>query len=160
MNRPAALSSAVPSAERSTPAARPGQRRSRWCASAALGAIAVLGSGTVTPTAPGPLTPGTVGPVDRTVVAVPPVYPSPPSGFLRLPDTQSAPVQPIPAPGPQPLGPRVQQDPRLSGAGPGVATIEEGRPVWTPARLEPAVGIDGRGRVTSILEYTPGRFER
>jgi hypothetical protein len=41
-----------------------------------------------------------------------------------------------------------------------VATIEEGRPVWTPARLEPAVGIDGRGRVTSILEYTPGRFER
>jgi hypothetical protein len=41
-----------------------------------------------------------------------------------------------------------------------VAATEDDRPVWKPARLEPAVGIDGRGRVRSILEYTPGRFER
>jgi hypothetical protein len=37
--------------------------------------------------------------------------------------------------------------------------LTQDRPVWTPSRLEPVVGLDANGRVTSILEYTPGRFE-
>ncbi|HWC03222.1 MAG TPA: hypothetical protein VHF87_10650 [Methylomirabilota bacterium] len=91
--------------------------------------------------------PGTTGPIDRTTVAIPPAYPAPPPGFLRLPDTQSLPVGATAAPsqgGPPPPAPGAPAD----------------RPVWRPGGLEPAVGIDAQGRVRSILEYTPGRFER
>jgi hypothetical protein len=104
--------------------------------------------------------PGTTGPVDRAVVAIPPVYPGTPPGFLRLPETQSAPVGPAATPGfpgPGPVVPGVHRDPRFPGPEP---VPGADRPVWSPARLEPAVGVDARGRVTSILEHTPGRFER
>lgn len=107
--------------------------------------------------------PGTTGPVDRTIVAMPPIYPGPSPGFLRLPETQSAPVGPTVAPGfadPGAVVPGVRRDPRLPGPEPGATGIDGDRPLWRPGRLEPAVGIDERGRVTSILEYTPGRFER
>ena len=101
--------------------------------------MAVLGSGAPAPTVLGPTMPGTTGPVDRTVVAIPPVYPASPPGFLRLPETRSAPVGPSVAAG-------------FAG--------RDDRPLWSPARLDAVVGVDARGHVTSILEYTPGRFER
>jgi hypothetical protein len=118
----------------------------------ALGA----GAGGLRP--PATTMPGTTGPADRAVVAIPPVYPGTPPGFLRLPETQSTPVGTTVAPGfpgPGPVLPGALPDPRFPGPVPG-----GDRPVWSPARLEPAVGIDARGHVTSILEYTPGRFER
>jgi hypothetical protein len=143
-------------------AVRRGHRRGQWWTSAALGAITVLGSGALTPTVPSPTIPGTTGPVDRAAVAMLPIYPSSSSGLLRLPETQSAPVGPMAAPGfpgPGPVVPGVPRDPRVPGPGPVAAGIGD-RPVWRPARLEPVVGVDGRGHITSILEYTPGRFER
>ena len=115
------------------------RQRRQWCASALLGAMAVLGSGIPAPAVPGPTMPGMTGPVDGTVVSIPPVYPGSPPGFLRLPETHSAPVGPTVAPG------FAGRDDRL---------------LWSPARLDPVVGVDARGHVTSILEYTPGRFER
>ena len=125
-------------------AARGERRRQRrqWCASAVLGAIVFLGSGTASTTGP-----GTTAPVDRTVVAIPPVYPGSLPGFLRLPETQSLPAGSTAVPG-------------FGGPGPIAPGIHGDRPVWSPARLEPVVGIDAQGRITSILEYTPGRFER
>jgi hypothetical protein len=141
---------------------RRGHRRGQWCTSAALGAITILGSGALTPTVPSPTIPGTTGPVDRAVVAMPPIYPGSSSGLLRLPETQSARVGPTAAPGfpgPGPVVPGVPRDSRVPGPGPVAAGIGD-RPVWRPARLEPVVGVDGRGHITSILEYTPGRFER
>lgn len=143
-------------------AVRRGHRRGQWCTSVALGAITVLGSGTLTPTVPSPTIQGTTGPVDRAVVAMPPIYPSSSSGFLRLPETQSAPVGPTVAPGFPGRGrvvPGVHRDPRFRGSGPAASGIDGDRQVWRPARLEPVVGVDGRGHITSILEYTPGRFE-
>jgi hypothetical protein len=93
---------------------------------------------------------GPGAPIDRAVVAIPPVYPAPAPGLLRLPETRSAPIGPARA---------------LSDLVPGgVAAVPPGapadRPIWTSARLEPVVGLDARGRITSILEYTPGRFDR
>jgi hypothetical protein len=137
--------------------------RQRWCAVTALGAFgafAVFGSGSTVPPIPSLPAPGTTGPIDRTTVAMPPVYPAPGPGFLRLPDTRVAPV-PSPAaalPGGGLAGSQVQSSP-LPGQWPGVLQLTQDRPVWTPARLEPVVGLDANGRVTSILEYTPGRFE-
>jgi hypothetical protein len=127
-------------------------RRSRgWCAAAAaLGVIAGIGSGAPF-SAVGPALPGFTGPVDRTVVASPPIYPAAPAGFRRLPDGPSSPVGVTPAPALVGLGSVGR------GAGPG---LPGDRPVWRPARLEPVVGVDARGHVTSILEYSPGRFER
>jgi hypothetical protein len=104
----------------------------------------------------GPGTTGGVGaPVDRRVVALPPVYPATPAGFLRVPDTRSAPV-PLPvAPG---------RPPAVTAEGVGDAARAPAVPVaprvWVPSRLEPVTGIDGHGRVASVLEYTPGRFAR
>jgi hypothetical protein len=128
-----------------------------------LGAISVFGLGAQTPTVPSPTIPGTTGPVDRAAVAMPPIYPSASLGFLRLQETQSAPVGSTVAPsfpGPGPVVPGVHRDPRSPGPGQAAAGIDGNRPVWRPARLEPVVGIDRRGHITSILEYTPGRFER
>jgi hypothetical protein len=34
------------------------------------------------------------------------------------------------------------------------------RPAWQASRTEPVVGIDERGRITSILEYTPPQLAR
>jgi hypothetical protein len=144
-------------------AAGDGRLPGRWFASAVLGGIAILGSGALTPIAPSPPMPGTRGPADRIIVAVPPVYPGASSGLLILPETQSTPAGPAVAPGafgPVPVGPGARRDPRLPGQGPAAAGIDVDRPVWRPARLEPAVGIDALGHLTSILEYTPGRFER
>jgi hypothetical protein len=107
-----------------------------------LGAIALLMSGPANTAAQ-----SAISPVDRAVVVLSPVYPVPPPGFLRLPDTQPAPAGSVAGPvlgGPRPVAPGVPGD----------------RPVWTSARIEPVVGIDARGRITSILEYTPGRFDR
>ena len=127
---------------------RQGRRQGRrWCASAILGAIAALGAGTPSATVPSVTMPGATGPVDRAGVAIPPVYPASPPGFLMLPETRSLPVGPTTAPGQGASGP----------VGPGV---HGDRPAWSPARIEPVVGLDAHGRVTSILEYTPGRFER
>ena len=117
-------------------------RHARRCAAAVLGAIAFLTSGPTNTAAQ-----STIPPVDRAVVAIPPVYPVPPPGFLRLPETRSVPVGSTAGPaqgGPGPVAPGVPGD----------------RPAWSPARLEPVVGIDARGRITSVLEYTPGRFDR
>lgn len=142
---------------------RRGHRRGQWCTSVALGAITILGSGALTPMAPSPTMPGTTGPVDRAVVAMPPIYPSTSSGVLKLPDTQSTPVGPTVAPGfpvPGPVVPGVHRDPRFPGAGPVAPGIDDHRPVWRPARLEPVVGVDRHGHITAVLEYTPGRFER
>ena len=161
MRGPASLPSRTFSGGRSTAAVRRGHRRGEWCTSAALGAIAVLGTGALTPTGPSPTIPATTGPADRAAVAMPPTYPGVPSGFLRLPETQSAPIGPTVAPsfpGPGPVVPGVPREPRFPGPGPVAPGMD--RPFWRPARLEPAVGIDPRGHVTSILEYTPGRFER
>jgi hypothetical protein len=105
--------------------------------------------------------PGATAPIDRTTVAMPPVYPAPPPGFMRLPDTRLAPIAPPAAA----VGvstfvvPGVQANVPLPGQGPLLRSLAADRPVWTPARLEPVVGLDAGGRVTSILEYTPGRFE-
>jgi hypothetical protein len=93
---------------------------------------------------------GPGAPIDRTVVAIPPVYPASAPGLLRLPETRSAPIAPAR---------------RLPEAVPGaptsvVPTAPTERPVWHPARLEAVPAIDARGRVTTILEYTPGRFDR
>ncbi|MGH7357275.1 MAG: hypothetical protein ACREJR_00500, partial [Candidatus Rokuibacteriota bacterium] len=93
---------------------------------------------------------GPGAPIDRAVVAMPPVYPAPAPGLLRLPETRSAPMMPAR---------------RLPEAVPGsltsvLPTVPTDRPVWHPARLEPVPAIDARGRVTTILEYTPGRFDR
>jgi hypothetical protein len=90
--------------------------------------------------------PSASGPVDRAGVALPPVYPAAPPGVLRLPETQSLPVGATAAPG--------------QGGVPVVPGVARDRPAWTPAHLEPVVGIDAHGRVRSFLEYTPGRFER
>lgn len=142
---------------------RRGYRCGQWCASAGLGAIAILGSGALTPTAPSPTITGTTGPVDRAVVAMPPIYPSSSSGLLRLPETQSTPVGPTVAPGfpvPRPVVPGVRRDPRFPGAGPVASGIGDHRTVWRPARLEPVVGVDRHGHITAVLEHTPGRFER
>ena len=117
-------------------------RRAQCCAAALLGAIAFLMSGPANTAAQ-----STTLPVDRAVVAIPPVYPVPSPGFLRLPETRSVPAGSMAGPvlgGPSPVAPGVPGD----------------RPVWSPARLEPVVGIDARGRITSVLEYTPGRFDR
>jgi hypothetical protein len=133
----------------------------RWCASTVLGAIAVFGSGSMLPPISGLAMPGTTGPIDRTTVALPPVYPAVPPGFLRLPDTRTAPVTsstPLSSfsrsatPGVPSLSP-------VGAPGPVTQGLTPGRLVWIPARLEPVVGRDANGRVTSILEYTPGRFE-
>jgi len=98
-------------------------------------------------------------PIDRTTVAMPPVYPAPGPGFLRLPDTRVMPVAPPPAPLPaNGLAGSQTQGSLQPGQWPGVR-LTQNRPVWTPGRLEPVVGLDVTGRVTSILEYTPGRFE-
>jgi len=136
----------------------------RWCTATAvgvLGAFAVFGSGSTVPRIATPLMPGATAPVDRTTVAMPPVYPAPPPGFLRLPDTRLAPIAP-PAAAVSVNGvvvPGVQANTLLPGQGPVLRPFAADRPVWTPARLEPVVGLDANGRVTSILEYTPGRFE-
>jgi len=117
-------------------------RRARRCAAAVLGAIAFLMSGPANTAAQ-----SAAPPVDRAVVAIPPVYPVPSPGFLQLPETRSAPVGSTAGAvlgGPRPVAPGVPGD----------------RPAWSPARLEPVVGIDARGRITSVLEYTPGRFDR
>jgi hypothetical protein len=126
---------------------RCGSRSAPWSASILLGAIAVLGAVTPRATAPSLTVPGTTGPVDRVGVAIPPVYPGVPPGFLRLPETHSLPVGATAAPG-------------RGGVPPVVPGAVGDRPVWSPARLEPVVGIDAHGRVRSVLEYTPGRFER
>lgn len=163
MSRRASLASLTLSRGRALLAVRRGHRRGQWCTSAALGAITVLGSGALTPTGPSPTIPGTTGPIDRAVVAMPPIYPSSSSGLLRLPETQSAPVVQRVSPGfpgPGRVVPGVHRDLRFPGPGPVASGIDGDRPVWGPARLEPVVGVDGRGHITSILEYTPGRFER
>jgi hypothetical protein len=125
-----------------------------------LGAIAVFGSGSTLPLIARPTMPGTTGQIDRTTVALLPGYPAVP-GFLRLPDTRVAPINP-PAPASS-IGrsamPGVQGIPALAGPGPVTRGLTADRPVWTPARLEPVVGLNANGRVTSVLEYTPGRFE-
>lgn len=72
---------------------------------------------------------------DRRYLALPPAYPAPPAGFF-----------PLPAAG----VPSVPRDP---------ATPAD-RPTWTPARTEVVIGLDARGRITSVLEHTPGRFGR
>jgi hypothetical protein len=132
-------------------ARRQGRRPRGWCAAAAaLGVIAGIGAGARSSTV-GPAMPGLTGPVDRTAVAIPPIYPAAPAGFLRLPDTQSLPVGGTP--GPALAGPGSV----VRGAAPG---LPDDRPAWRPARLEPVVGVDARGHVTSVLEYSPGRFER
>jgi hypothetical protein len=102
-------------------------------------------------------------PADRGVVAIPPVYPATPAGFLRLPDTRSAPV-------PGPAAPVIAVPGTVAvvltplgaspATAPSVVPVPPGRPVWTPSRLEPVTGLDGQGRITAILEHTPGRFER
>jgi hypothetical protein len=94
---------------------------------------------------------GPLAPLDRAIVAVPPIYPAPSGGFLRLPETRSTPVRSGEV--------RSGEDPNLRHA-PALPGPPGDRPIWRPSRLEPAVGIDARGRVTSTLEYTPGRFER
>jgi hypothetical protein len=106
-------------------------RRRRCAAVAVLGGIAVLAPGTLTARVGSTTVPGPLRPVDGTIVTLAPVYPPASAGFLRLPDTRSAPVR-HEAPG----------------------------RVWSPAQLEPVVGLSAEGRITSILEYTPGRFER
>ena len=73
--------------------------------------------------------------LDRRYVPIPPIYPAPPPGFLPLPASGTPPVI---------------RDP---GAPPD-------RPAWSPGRLEVVVGIDGKGRITHGLEYTPSRFDR
>ena len=136
-------------------------RRQRWCASVALGAFAVFGSGSTLPPTGGSTMPGTTGPIDRTTVALPPTYPAPPTSFLRLPSTRIAPVKP-PAPARFSNGsvvPGGQGTLWLPGPGPATRAVTADRPVWTPARIEPVVGLDANGHVTSVLEYTPGRFE-
>jgi hypothetical protein len=105
-----------------------------------LGALTFLTSAPANMAVPSP-----ISPVDRAVVAIPPVYLVPPPGFPRLPETRSVPV-----------GSTASQV--LGGAvAPGVPGD---RPAWSPARLDPVVGIDARGGITSVLEYTPGRFDR
>jgi hypothetical protein len=91
-----------------------------------------------------------VGPVDRAGVAIRPIYPAPAPGFLRLPETRSLPSSPA----------RLAHDPAQGVVAPASPTAGADRPVWQPARLEPVAGVDAQGRITSILEYTPGRFER
>jgi hypothetical protein len=94
-------------------------------------------------------------PIDRAIVAIPPVYPVPAVGFLRLPETRSAPVRPVrPLHAPVPGGPAVVH-PEVTGD-----RVTAERPRWQPARVEPFPVIDARGHITAILEYTPGRFER
>lgn len=93
---------------------------------------ALLGAALATMPAVPAAAAGADGAPDRHAVPLPPVYPAPPAGFLRLPDTRTEPVRVPPT------------DPTA----------------WTPSRLEPVVGIDARGRIRSILEYTPGRFAR
>jgi len=98
---------------------------------------------------------GAEGPIDRQTVVMPPAYPAPSSGFLRLPDTTSTPVPPPPpvaAGNGNLLDDRGVPFPAPAAPSPG--------PAWTPSRLEPAPGIDARGRPGSVLEYTPGRFTR
>lgn len=73
--------------------------------------------------------------VDRRYVAIPPAYPAPPAGFLRLPSS-------VPA---------------LPAREPHAAT---GAPTWHPSRAEIVVGLDARGRITHALEHTPGRLDR
>ena len=73
--------------------------------------------------------------LDRRYIALPPVYAAPPPGFV-----------PLPASG----APQIFRNP---GA-------PSDRPVWNPARTEVVVGVDGKGRITHALEYTPGRFAR
>lgn len=136
-------------------------QRRRWCASVALGAFAIFGSGSTLSPIQGSTMPGTTGPIDRTTLALPPIYPAPPPGFRRHPDTRLAPVVP-PAPASSTNGsvvPGVQGLPGRPGPGPVTRGFTADRPVWTSARVEPAVGLDSNGRVISILEYTPGRFE-
>jgi hypothetical protein len=118
-----------------------------WCGSVLLGAIAVLGPATPRATVPSVTVPGTTGPADRVGVAIPPVYPAAPADFLRLPETLSLPVGATAAPG-------------QGGVPPAMPGPAGDRPAWSPARLEPVVGIDAHGRVRSVLEYTPGRFKR
>ena len=91
-----------------------------------------------------------VGPIDRAVVVMRPVFPAPTSGFLRLPETRSLPSSPA----------RMPHDPAQGVIVPASPAAGGDRPVWQPARLEPVAGVDAQGRITSILEYTPGRFER
>lgn len=98
---------------------------------------------------------GPLAPIDRAPVAMPPIYAAPPASFLRLPETRSTPVAAVldrvpSLPGPSPVTEPVA----------GLSVVTADRPTWSPARLEPVVGIDARGRVTSVLEYTPGRFDR
>jgi hypothetical protein len=117
-------------------------RRARHCATAVLGAIALLMSAPASAAAQSP-----ISSVDRAVVAIPPVYLVPSPGFLRLPETRSVPVGST-------ASPVLGASGRIGPEDPG------GQPAWTPARLEPVVGIDARGHITSILEHTPGRFHR
>ena len=107
-------------------------------------AVMLLVAGLATPLA----AQGPGAPLDRTVVAIPPVYPTPAAGFLRLPETRSAPI------------PAARALPAPVAGGVVLAPREGDRPAWQPARLEAVPAIDARGRITSILEYTPGRFDR
>jgi hypothetical protein len=86
----------------------------------------------------------------RAIVAAPPIYPALAPGFLRLPETRSAPVGSTRAlHAPIPGGPAAAP-PQPSGD----------RAGWQPARLEAVPAIDAHGRVIAILEHTPGRFDR
>lgn len=119
-------------------------RAGRWVAAHRRRVSILLGALLGLPTAvaaSGPLLP-----LDRAIVSMPPIYPAPSGGFLRLPETRSTPIGPV-------------EDPVLRGA-PARSGPAGGRPTRTHSRLEPAVGIDARGRVITILEYTPGRFDR
>jgi hypothetical protein len=95
-------------------------------------------------------------PLDRSHVAIPPAYPPVPRGFLRLPDTRSAPVTAA-----RPLVPARPERVTVDGILPRpVDAPPPARPAWQASRLEPVVGIDERGRIGSILEYTPPQLAR
>lgn len=119
-------------------------RAARVWKQGAAGALAVIGLA-------GPaVAQGRINPVDRAIIVMPPVYPAAGRGLVRLPETRALPLPPV----------RIPADPVLGGAGSGPGAAPGDRPVWQPARLDAVAGVDARGWLTSILEYTPGRFER
>jgi len=85
--------------------------------------------------------------LDRSVLVLPPAYPAPPPGFVRLPS--SGPPLILVAPGVRADGPPAVPSPGAVH-----------RPVWLPSRSEVVIGLDRARRVTQTLEYTSGRFVR
>jgi hypothetical protein len=123
--------------------------RGAWVGTLLVGLVLVAGAPAHAESPPAP---------DRTIVVIPPAYPAPTAGFLRLPDTTSTPI-PAPPPAASVAPPQLLLPDRGLTV-PLLPVPQSERPVWTPSRLEPVQGLDGRGRPTTILEYTPGRFSR